>query len=93
MIFLIDLVWSDTEYQKAKIQPHTSISHLRKTFANSLECVSPSVIIKFFIADGSSLQKPVSYGDMFYDRVGRIYDWLPWDMIGWTGDMIGQHGI
>lgn len=28
---LIDLLWPDSEYQKAKIQLHTSISHLRKT--------------------------------------------------------------
>ncbi len=28
---LIDVLWPDSDYQKAKIQLHTSISHLRKT--------------------------------------------------------------
>lgn len=31
---LIDLLWPENEYQKAKIQLHTSISYLRKTLAS-----------------------------------------------------------
>ncbi|MBY0223608.1 response regulator [Sporosarcina aquimarina] len=30
---LIDILWPDTEYDKAKIQLHTALSHLRKTLA------------------------------------------------------------
>ena len=41
---LIDLLWPDNDYQKAKIQLHTSISYLRKT----LESLGYTKVLNFF---------------------------------------------
>lgn len=94
--FLIDLLWPDTEYQKAKILLHTSISHLRKTldsmgYPGSLTFSNQNYTLELydFQCDAIELEQTIAMYTSVNHNTIQLFEHV---VQQYSGDYMGKNG-
>lgn len=93
---LIDLLWPETDYAKAKIQLHTAISHLRKTLesigfpgALTFSNQSYALVLQNFQCDAIDLEQALDEHDSINQANIQLFEQL---VQQYNGDYLEKNG-